>query len=173
MTTMVRNNQTGPTTLSNTEGLDRFAMEWGGVGSKDGSDIQAISEAVEKHPAFKRAVQRGVLSIVTDEEANSAFSAQREAMDRASDLSSIMDSIDAAGPNNDLVLSQCLISGESVTVRSASLDTEPPLADRFKPLAGEFVQIETDRMDPETGQAVSEWVRMKVDANQKVASETA
>lgn len=168
MPVAVRNTKTGPTIFTIPE--DKVEIEWQGAGDPEGGDIQEVPDDVVSNVRFRRAISRGILSIVDDEQAQVAYDRQvqsygeREAVAAAQAVSVI----DQAA-NNDLVSLPCQgpggrgtgECGVAVPVREAKRDDAPVLCPQHESLRGEFTQIETgklidkgDALEPER-----KWVR--------------
>lgn len=78
---VVRNNKEGPTVVSDV--VTGQIVEWGGVGSEDGSDVQPVPEDIWNRPSFQSALRKGVFAVIDDESlTEQAQQAQREAYEQ-------------------------------------------------------------------------------------------
>ena len=168
MPVAVRNTKTGPTVFSIPE--DKIEIEWQGAGDPEGRDIQEVPDAVLQDTRFRRAIAKGVLARVSDEEARAALDHQiQSAHDReAAAAAQAVSTIDQAA-NNDLVSLPCQgpggrgtgECGTPVPVRESKKGDAPVLCPQHEGLVGEFAQVQTGQMidkgatlEPETV-----WVR--------------
>jgi hypothetical protein len=58
-----------------------YLVQWGSPRQNDGTDVQRVPKAIATHPAFQRAVRKGIFEITTEE-------AMEQAMQRQIDLES-------------------------------------------------------------------------------------
>ena len=168
MPVVVRNTKTGPSVFSIPE--EKVEIVWGGAGDPTGEDVQEVPDAVASKTAFRKAVQRGIFVVVTQEEADASFDAQAEAA-RTKDADAATrakTSIDMAA-NNDLLSFPCQgpdgrgngLCGNPVPVRESERGSAPVLCPQHTGLAGEFIEVETDKMIDKGDRLESEkiWVR--------------
>lgn len=167
-TKMIRNTQPGPTVLTWGTGNNDYLM-WEGAGDPNGNDILEVSDDVLAMPQMKKNMKRGIFEVVeSQEEIDAAETAQREHWDKTrqgaqSSTQTILDKpqdksfdvLTCIGPSDN---SQ---SGKTcdavVTMKAADLAERPPLCDRHKNLASQFVP--TDDMDDQ-GKKSTTWSRV-------------
>lgn len=158
---LLRNRQPGPTVID-----DRNAdvvIEWEGAGHPLGDDVREVPDAVMQNPGLVRAIRKGVLEVVTEDEASASFYGQQATNYAAAAKAAheaVMDTMDAPNGSDDLIPVKCLLSGEDIIMKVKDLHERPPLADRFADRASEFVATQTG-MD-QHGQPIISWSRVVV-----------
>lgn len=173
---LVRNDAAGPTIFSDRTSGDH--VEWEGAGDENGGDVQIVPESFFSNPNFIRAIQRGILSLENAEDnpdlaaslekhlatesqrkQRSAAIARRESMEHAGN-----EDIEYT-PDNDLVAVKCpqptrggKPCGDEVLLKSAKLNSTPPLCPKHSSHAPEYVPEES-WVDHKR---VVEWKRMTI-----------
>lgn len=159
---LVRNRQGGPTVIEDRK-IDAV-ITWEGAGDPNGEDIQEVPEELLKNAGFVRAQRKGVFEIVNDIDAEVLYrktQTDNYAARQAAEQASVDSALEASSRDNDLVPVKCLLSGEELMMREGDLRDRPPLADRFRDRADEFVSQETGEMDP-TGKSKVRWVHVQI-----------
>lgn len=159
---LVRNRKPGPTILD-----DRNAdvvISWEGAGHARGEDVQEVPEALMKNAGLVRAVRKGVLEIVPEDEVIATHFA-RQATDYEKAVQdqhdAVMETLEPSSRDLDLIETKCLISGQDIIMSERDMREHPPLADEFKDRESEFVAHETGQLN-EQGKPVVTWVRVTV-----------
>jgi hypothetical protein len=180
-TVVARNFMDGVTILSS-DVKGSVAVEFGAANDPNGDDIQYMPEEIVNSPAFKRALARGVLGLIEDEsdaEVINALGKQVEAFQRRQRgaENQIQATIDRPD-NNDSVALFCVgpdsrgsgKCGESVIVRDTKKkDDAPPLCDRHKALAAQYVpeHIIPKPGEPGAGEKRVVWNRVTLTARER------
>ena len=167
----VQNNTKGPLVMAPTPTAP--GVEWMGAGDPMGGDVQMCDGALVDSPAFHKAVQRGLLTIVNPEDnpdlvakiekQNEAFAARAE---RAEQIAK--DSIDLA-PKNDMLSVPCVDPsatgkcGADVLIREADKNVKPPLCDLHVDLATQYVPTDVE----ENGRPTRIWTRTVMGERQR------
>jgi hypothetical protein len=160
----VRNTEAGPAVFSDL--TKNIQIEWAGAGDEDGNDIQQVPDELAEHVNFLRAVQKGIFVVEEAPEAvQTALARQSSAWKRKrdQDATATQEAI-SQDANNDLVTVPCIgpgrgggQCGDAVVVKEKTRGDRPPLCERHKGLAGEYVMTETDQIL--NGRAVKQWSR--------------
>lgn len=167
----VQNNTKGPLVMAATPTSP--GVEWQGEGDPMGGDVQMCDETLVESPAFYKAVQRGLLTIVNPEDnpdlvdkiqrQNDAYAARIASADAAAKAS-----IDQA-PKNDVLAVPCVgpsgtgRCGVDVLVREADKNAKPPLCGLHADLAPQYVPTHVE----ENGRAVVIWARATMGERQR------
>ena len=161
--TLVRNRQPGPTILD-----DRNAdvvITWEGAGHPQGEDVQDVPETVMKNVGLVRSIRKGVLEVVVEDASttNDRFARQSVDFDKAAKAqhAAVMDTLEPSSRDKDLIEYKCLISGDTIIMSERDHQDRPPLADRYADRAGEFVAVETGRLNAQ-GKSIISWIRVVV-----------
>jgi hypothetical protein len=146
----VQNNQPGPTVLA-TDPKGTVVVEWAGKDDPTGNDIQPIPEEMLNHPAFTKALSRGILSLMEDMSDPSIVEALQRQTDSwnartqraAVAATSAIDHV----ASNDFIQMDCIgpntrgqgLCGNPVSVREKQKEAAPALCEVHKDLSAEFV----------------------------------
>ena len=162
----VRNLEAGKSVFS--DPIRNISLEWSGAGDVDGGDIQQVPDELAENVNFIRAMQKGIFEVEEAPEAIKTALEKQSASWRKQKAESAKVSAEAIDPeaNNDLVPVPCvgpgpragINCGEAVLLREKTKDDKPPLCDRHKSLAGEYVMTEGDKIV--NGKAEVKWSRM-------------
>lgn len=160
----VRNLEPGRAVFSDL--TKNIALEWAGAGDLDGNDIQQVPDELADNVNFLRALQKGLFKV---EEAPAAL---KEALEkqtaswtrkREQQETLTKESISEEA-NNDLITTPCIgpgarggQCGEGVVVKEKTMGEKPPLCDKHRGLAAEYVMTETDKIV--NGKAQKTWSR--------------
>lgn len=174
--TMVQNNQPGPTILAgDSKGSDY--IEWAGSGDPSGGDIQPVPDHIVNSVAFNKAIRRGVLTTVNedDERVQHALDAQSQSWDARTTMADQKALLTIENTqNNDMIVAKCI--GPSprgngtcdieVPVRDKTKDDRPALCSMHVELASQYVPEQTQ----EDGKVVVKWTRVTMGARQTADS---
>jgi hypothetical protein len=176
---LVRNLRPGPTTLTPVENSSEYLV-WQGAGDPEGQDVQLVSEEAAKSIPFQRAVARQLLAIEGDDAPKldpmvqahldrqaaiaEAKRAQTEAeiengIDRADQR--VLHGIPCVGPNTRGT-GEC---GVLVSVPGKNKDLTPPLCERHKPLAINYIAEVVEEGDKQ----ITKWVRTEMGPREKAS----
>lgn len=166
---MVRNTMAGPTVLSSDPKGSVF-VEWAGSDDPNGADVQVVPDEFQNHPAFIRAVQRGVLVIENPEdnpEIAAAIERQNQAW-RDRNAQQAAKAVEALDPerNEDYITQQCVGPNprgagqceSTISVKDLKKNDKPPLCPTHEDLAPQYVPEDTT----EGNRPVRKWTRVTV-----------
>lgn len=160
---LIRNRQPGPTVLD-----DRNAdvvVSWEGAGAPSGEDVQDVPQAIMQNAGLVRALRKGVLEVVPEDDV-----AERERTIRQAENfnkatkdqhDAVMGTLESSSRGNDLIEVKCLISGETIIMAEKDTQERPPLAPRFAGREHEFVPTETGALNSQ-GKPIITWSRVTV-----------
>jgi len=141
-TLYVRNNT--PHAVSCNTKDQQFLLEPSG---HDGS-IQVMPKGCLTQSGFVKIWKRGDLTISPDLEDEASEASERVALAEKKRLDAISAMTEENASNKDLVEAKCLISGELVFQSQQDVnDLVPPLAERYKNRAYEFVPTQVQQPD--------------------------
>lgn len=173
---LVRNTRPGPTTLTPVEGSSEYLV-WQGAGDPEGQDVQLVSEEAAKTLPFQRAVARQLLVVEGDELPQDpmvqAYLERQHALAEAKRLKAeaeiengidraeqrVLHGLECVGPDTRGIG----VCGTLVSVSGKSKDQVPPLCERHKHLALEYVAEVSEKDDKQ----VTTWSRMLMGPREK------
>lgn len=173
---LVRNLRSNPTTITPDPGSPDYIV-FAAAGDPEGGDIQLVNEAAAGTAVFQRAVARNILvvegqdypvdPVVADHLRRQNELAEARAAKAAEAVAgSILKEAD-----NDLLGTPCIgpdsrgagMCGDLVSLPSKDKGTVPPLCERHRSLAGEYVSTEVADGD----KVVTKWSRPVLGAREK------
>jgi hypothetical protein len=168
----VRNLEAGPAVFS--DPTRNIALEWAGADDEDGNDIQQVPDELAQNVNFLRALQKGIFVVEeADEALREALDKQTASWKRRTDeaKAATAATIDPEA-RNDLISMECIgpsqragvNCGTAVLVREKMIGEKPPLCERHKKLAGEYVMTQTDKIVD--GKAETKWSRAGMGARE-------
>jgi len=143
-TIYAENNTCKPTTVNEPEREVRFQL-----GPKGRTDsIAILPPRAFDVPGFLRLVQRGDVTLSTDidvmETKLAVLAGDQTLMDEHK-KTELMGMVDESNSSRDLIQVECLVSKEKIYQRVEDFKSGlPPLADRYKHLASQFISSKTD-----------------------------
>jgi hypothetical protein len=163
---VARNLMDGVTVLaSDVKGT--HSVEWGALGDPSGDDVQFVPQEVMESVAFRRALARNVIELIEDEsdpEVTSALARQVDAFKRRQEGAKEEVEVTIDRPTSrDHVSTFCVgpdtrdqgKCGEPVAISEKKLKDTPPLCNRHKHLASQYVPEAVKGQEDRT-----EWVRV-------------
>jgi len=159
---LVRNCQPGPTVVQ--DPTSKQVVHWAGSGDSMGDDVQEISPEMMTNPGLVRALRRGVLQEITEDEISPTFfgdQAKAKLAIEQDEIAGVMAQV--ANPDGlaDLVPVKCLISGEDLMISLKDLQERPPLAPRFASRADEFLPIHDGKLGSD-GKPLVTWQKVTI-----------
>lgn len=171
-TTLVRNNQPGPTVFSDG---DKQQVEWQGSGDPNGLDIQPVPDVLFDHVQFQRSLTRGIFTVVDgDVTADEVYEQHRtEWEERQERQTNAGKEALELTQNNDMIVLKCIgpkghtgeNCGEDVTVKDAQRNDAPPLCPKHLQLKGKFLPEESGRII--NGKPEVVWRRVSLGGRQR------
>jgi hypothetical protein len=170
---MVQNKTGGPLVLATAP--TGPGVEWQGEGDPTGNDVQICPESMLDSPAFHRALQRGVLEIVNQDdnpELMAKIGLQNEQWaQRIAATEQVAASAILVANNEDIISMPCVgpnskstgTCGEPVAVREKEKWAKPALCSQHADLISQYTPTETE----ESGRRVTLWTRVVIGARQK------
>jgi hypothetical protein len=165
---LVRNTTSGPLVFSVPK--DGIALEWQAMGDATGEDYQQVPDELVNNVAFLKNIQRGTLVI---EEAPEALQEMIDKQTASFDARTTKAAEAAASAidqkaDNDLITLPCIgpnqrgsgECGQPVPVKERTKWEHPPLCDRHKSLAPQYVMTEGETLVE--GRAEKHWHRAGV-----------
>lgn len=155
---MVRNLKPGPSVFR--DAPSDTSIRWEGSGDPQGGDYVYVDTETIRKAQFQANIRKGVLQVLTQEEAEMVTTGQPLPSDPL-----VQQASDAIyRPQvNDIVATACIGPGgragascsNQVTVRRSEMADKPLLCEAHKPLESQYVPGED--VDPATGLAVRTW----------------
>jgi len=166
-TLFVRNNT--PKTITCND--KKFSFTLGPRGADD--SVQVLPPEVAVVPGFQRAYLRGDMTISSDPDMENELriQAERKGLIEQERTSATQAIVEPSTASRSMVPMKCLISDELVFQSEQEVkDMVPPLAERFKDQASQWIPVES--IDPETRSRQVTWSRPTIQKSVKVEIET-
>lgn len=141
--TLFVRNETPNTITHNTLDKSQPPFILGAKGSDD--SVQVLPKWVAEAPGFQRVWLRKLVTISDDPEMENeiVFQAEKRTLAQAASVNQTQAVIQESASARSMVEEKCLISGERIFMTEADVKNQiPPLAERFKHRAHEFVPTE-------------------------------
>lgn len=177
---LVRNLRSNPTTITPDPSSPDYIV-FAAAGDPEGGDIQLVNAAAAGTAVFQRAVARNILAVEgqdlpVDDVVIAHLRRQNELAEAraAKAAEAVADSI-VKEADNDLIGTACIgpdgrgigLCGDLVSVPSKHKGTVPPLCERHRGLAGQFVSTEVAEGD----KTVTKWSRPVLTAREKAVTQ--
>lgn len=188
--TLVRNLMPGPTVLTPDPSSQEF-IRWEGVGDPEGGDVQLVSTAAAESVPFARALARQIIVMEDVEDGHDApvmSEGVRAYLARQNDLAAAAREAAEAKiaatvvreTDKDILGVACIgpntrgngPCGELARVSSADKDGRPPLCERHKSLASQYIRedtgvVTTGEGESATAKAQTRWIRVGLGARER------
>lgn len=176
----LRNLKPGVTVITPQFNDPKVYLEFQAAGDPSGGDIQYISEELAATPSCVKAIMHGVLALEENTMSPEVAQAFQQQMDVATSRrkqaeAQIQQSIDRP-QNRDLVGQTCVGPGERagstcgavVAMQDRAHQDTAPLCARHFDLATQYVRVEDDSYDPDSGRPRGcKWLRTHIESRQR------